>query len=105
MWSSCTRWQNYWGIESHGGEPLLQLGSQLFRTGLTKHRQAALRRSAAIDTDGVARDPTSLFGSEERDDTANIIAGCQAFQSLHAASARPPPLGQYVQRPVRASAA
>ena len=28
MWSSCTRWQNYWGIESPAGEPLLQLGSQ-----------------------------------------------------------------------------
>jgi hypothetical protein len=23
MWSSCTRWQNYWGIESSSGESLL----------------------------------------------------------------------------------
>jgi len=34
---------------------------------------AALELRAAIDTDGVARDPTSLFGYEERDDTANIV--------------------------------
>jgi hypothetical protein len=50
MWSSCTRWQNYWEIESSGGE------LPLFATGgcWSQADAAALQPSGRLGCQGLA---------------------------------------------------